>query len=92
MLQQYEKEVVKYRKILDSIDDGIFALDSNGDIIYANKAVEKSGGITRNELIGNNIIKLIDEGYCSESITKLIIGDGQEPVSYTHLIPRWGHT
>lgn len=78
MLQQYEKEVVKYRKILDSIDDGIFALDSNGDIIYANKAVEKSGGITRNELIGNNIIKLIDEGYCSESITKLIIGDGQE--------------
>ncbi len=62
-----------FQQILNSIDDGIFISDPNGNIIMVNKAVEKTGDKTTEELVGRNIDDLQAEGYCSEFVTKKVI-------------------
>lgn len=69
-----------YHAVLDNIDDGIFVIDTNGIILEANKAVEKNGGKKIEELIGRNIDALVDEGYCTEFVSKRVILSGKEEV------------
>lgn len=62
-----------FQKVLNSIDDGIFISNSEGNIMMVNKAVEKTGDKKMEELIGRNIDDLVAEGYCSEFVTKRVI-------------------
>lgn len=62
-----------FQRVLNSIDDGIFISDSDGNIRMVNKAVEKTGDKKMQELIGRNIDDLVEEGYCSEFVTKKVI-------------------
>jgi len=53
--------------ILDCIKVGIYITDGNGKTLLLNSESEKTGGMTRKELIGKNMIDLIDIGYVEES-------------------------
>ena len=44
----------KYRNILETIEDGYFELDTNGDLIFFNTALCKITGYDRDELMGLN--------------------------------------
>lgn len=66
-----------YKAVLDNIDDGIFVVDPNGIILEVNKAVEKNGGKKTHELIGRSIDALVDEGYCTEFVSKRVINSGK---------------
>ena len=67
-----------FQKILNSIDDGIFISDPNGDILMVNKAVEKTGNKSMDELVGANIDDLVEEGYCDEFVTRKVINTNEK--------------
>lgn len=66
-----------YQAVLDNIDDGIFVVDKSGKILTVNKAVEKNGGKKTYELIGRDIDELVEEGYCTEFVSKRVIKSGK---------------
>ena len=66
--------------ILDCVYDGIYVTDGEGNTIMLNKAAEKTGGKLAGELIGKNMSKLVDEGYCSESVSLKVIKE-RNPVT-----------
>ena len=75
-----ELTIRDYQAVLDNIDDGIFVVGSDGIILQVNKAVEKNGGKTVDELIGKHIDDLVEEGYCTEFVSKRVILSGKEEV------------
>ncbi len=46
-------------EILDCIKVGIYITDGNGNTVMLNKESEKTGGMTREELLGKNMRELI---------------------------------
>lgn len=49
----FEQELNEYwRTVVDTIQDGVMIVDTNGTIISANRALEKISGYSRNEMIG----------------------------------------
>lgn len=49
----FEQELNEYwRTVVNTIQDGVMIVDTDGIIISANKALEKTSGYTHNELIG----------------------------------------
>ncbi len=75
--QKLELTREDYQAVLDNIDDGIFVVDKNGKILTVNKAVEKNGGKKTYELIGRDIDELVEEGYCTEFVSKRVIKSGK---------------
>ena len=72
-----ELTIRDYQAVLDNIDDGIFVVGSDGIILQVNKAVEKNGGKKVDELIGKHIDDLVEEGYCTEFVSKRVILSGK---------------
>jgi len=58
-----------FQAILNSMDDGIFVSDRNSTIRMVNKAVEKTGGMLMEDLVGRRMEDLVAEGYVTESVT-----------------------
>lgn len=54
-------------EILDCIKVGIYITDGNGNTLMLNSESEKTGGMTREELLGKNMKELIKIGYVEES-------------------------
>ncbi len=50
-----------YRKLIETMDDGIIATDMNRNIIYVNPAVCKKLGYTDEELLGMNSLDIVVE-------------------------------
>ena len=49
----FEQELNEYwRTVVDTIQDGVMIVDTNGTIVSANRALEKISGYSRNEMIG----------------------------------------
>ncbi len=63
--------------ILDCIHDGIYITDGEGTTLILNQEAEKTGGLSAKELIGRNMRELVEEGYCSESISLKVIKQGK---------------
>jgi len=53
--------------------DGIYITDGQANTLNFNKAYENITGINRDEIIGKNMIELVQKGYISESSTLLVI-------------------
>ncbi len=51
-----------YRKLIETMDDGIIATDMNRNIIYVNPAACKKLGYTKDELLGMNSLEIVVEG------------------------------
>ena len=67
--------------LLDCIKVGIYIGDGNGNTLLVNKESEKTGGISREELRGQNMADLIKKGYVTESsIIKAIESRREESI------------
>lgn len=61
--------------ILESIDEGVVAVDGDGKVLFANAVAEKMlGGQEKNEIIGKNLTSLI----AGKEPNALLDGDGKE--------------
>ncbi len=65
-------------EILDCIKVGIFITDESGNTLLMNAESQKTGGMTREELIGKNMKDLIDIGYVEQSSVLKVIESGKE--------------
>lgn len=50
---------LRYRTLIDNLQEGVFYVDNNGDMIYANKRCCEMFGYNINELIGKSSYKLL---------------------------------
>lgn len=65
-------------EVLDCIKVGIYIADSTGKTLLVNKESEKTGGLSREELIGRNMRELIEIGYIAESSILRALESGHE--------------
>jgi PAS domain S-box-containing protein len=71
--------------IIESVSDGIYITDGNGDTLRINSSYEKITGIKSEDVIGRNMKDLVEEGIFSESVTFKVL-EKREPVSVMHEI------
>jgi PAS domain S-box-containing protein len=64
LIRDHYKELLE---IMDCVKVGIYISDGNGNTLLVNRESEKTGGMSREELKGKNMQKLIDMGYVSDS-------------------------
>lgn len=78
MLRDHTRELLE---ILDCIKVGIYIADGSGTTLLVNKESEKTGGMSREELVGKNMQELIDMGYVSDSsILRVLKSHGEENI------------
>jgi PAS domain S-box-containing protein len=56
-----DQEEAKYEALLNSVGDGVMAVDSQGSVIFVNDAAEKLLGMTGEELLGNKMVDIVLE-------------------------------
>ena len=57
---------IKYRSILENMDDAYYELDVNGNFVFFNEALIAKTGYSREELMGMNYRKYISPETCKE--------------------------
>lgn len=80
--QRLNKEL---QDIIDAVHDGIYVTDGQGITTRINKSFTRMTGIKEEEVIGRHMQELKDEGYCSESVTLLVL-KRKQPVSIMQTI------
>ena len=66
------------RLILDCVKASIYITDDKANILLINKEAEKTGGMRFYDIIGKNMSKLVDQGFCTESASISVIKTGEE--------------
>lgn len=64
--------------IFDRMKTGIWISDGDGEVIIVNKESVKTGGLTREEVVGRRMSELIETGYITESATLKTIESKKE--------------
>lgn len=59
--------------IIDSSNDGLFICDGKGDVLRCNSASQRLTGVTAEEVVGRNIIELVQNGVIDRSVTLEVI-------------------
>ncbi len=63
--------------ILNTITDGIYIADAQGNTIWLNKASENLCGVPKSGLIGRNVRDLEAEGIFNPSVTRMVLESGE---------------
>lgn len=63
--------------ILEAIQDGIYLTDREGKTLFVNRSYERITGLSRAELIGQNVIELQKQGYFSEITNPQVVKTGR---------------
>lgn len=71
--------------IIESVSDGIYITNGNGDTLRINSSYEKITGIKSEEVLGKNMKELVENGVFSESVTFKVL-EKKAPVSVMHEI------
>jgi PAS domain S-box-containing protein len=61
------------RILLDSINDGVYVLNGNGEFILVNKSVEDITLYDRNKLYGVKAVDLVENGVIDHSVTEKVM-------------------
>ena len=59
---QLERGVERYEVILGALDDGVYAITPEGEIVYVNESYARMKGVDREELVGTSIYEWGSEG------------------------------
>jgi PAS domain S-box-containing protein len=59
----------RYRGLLEAVPDAMVAVDQGGEIVLLNLQAEKQFGYRRDELVGQQIMNIIPEGFAERLIT-----------------------
>ena len=69
--------------ILEASSDGVLISDNKGNITYVNSAYEQITGLKKEQMIGQNLKKLLDEKLFNIAASLIVLEDGK-PVSIMH--------
>ncbi len=61
--------------VIESSYDGIFITDGNANALYVNKSYERIAGITKEEVLGKNMLELEKSNIISKSATLIALND-----------------
>ena len=79
-----DASVYKQLKIIfEKSFDGILVTDGKGNVIMVNESYERLTGIKKSEMIGKNMIELLNADWMRESVVFPVI-ERRTPVSMTH--------
>jgi PAS domain S-box-containing protein len=70
-LKELEYREQRYRSIAESIPDGMVTIDSQGKVVFWNRAAEKMFGYTADEVIGKPITRIMPERLQDTHISSL---------------------
>ncbi|WP_254535769.1 bacterio-opsin activator domain-containing protein [Halomarina litorea] len=93
--EQRHRELERYETILDTIDDGIYALDPNFRIEWVNDAVTNQTGYDADELIGSHSSLLAQDDVFEmvEKLSQQMVEEGSNVASLdTNLATKTGDT
>jgi len=62
-----EQELESYETILESLDDAVYALESDGTIAYVNQQYASMKGVDREALIGTSVYEWVDDETASRA-------------------------
>ena len=74
------RAIEKYRAFIDSASDGIVVLDSEGRVLYMNRASEEVTGYARDGLAGRPLTQIVPEVYRAKLEAELAHAIKGEPV------------
>lgn len=74
-LQAAQILVKNLEAIIESSFDGFYITDGNANTLMVNKAYETITGLKREELIGHNMLELVDTKTISQSATLMVLKD-----------------
>ncbi len=60
--QQLNESEDRYRDLVENVGDMVFAIDTDGNLTFVNRAVERHTGFTTDELLGRNLRDLVSPG------------------------------
>ncbi len=83
ILQSSEK---KYRTLVNSIDDIVLNLDPEGTILFTNPAIQKITGYDQREIIGRNLMEIINGEDIDTFLTALRMAGNSAPGTPARLI------
>ena len=72
-VKQHYEELLE---IINCVNVGIYITDGKGNTLIVNDESVKTGGFSREKLIGKNMSKLVSEGYVTESASLKAIASG----------------
>jgi PAS domain S-box-containing protein len=70
--------------VMDASSDGILISDDQGNVLYVNSAYESIKGLTREQMVGNNLRKLRDEDKLFNIAVSLVVLEQKKPASIIH--------
>lgn len=71
------------KSALEASSDGILICDEEANVIYINKAYEETTGLTKKEMVGHNLNKLVEEKVFNTSVSLQVL-EKKETVSIIH--------
>ncbi|MFB6179832.1 MAG: PAS domain-containing sensor histidine kinase [Halorientalis sp.] len=76
----FETSERRYETMLDTVGDFIYALDPDGLIEFVNDSTVRVTGYSREELVGEHVTTVIDEGDAADgrALIKRLLTDGRE--------------
>jgi PAS domain S-box-containing protein len=83
----YKLQNRELKAIFDSVSDGIWVCDGKGLVLDINKASEELNQITKDEVVGQSVYQLVDEGMYDKS-SVIIVLEKKEKVTIVQEIKR----
>lgn len=84
-MERYRDHLKKMEAIIEFSTDGIYVTDHNGITILVNSEYENITGFKREELIGNHMADLMEQGYIDQSVSLLVL-ERKKLISIMHKI------
>ena len=69
----YQDLSIELDTIIESSNDGLFICDGKGEVLRCNSASEKSLGIISKDVVGRNVVELVQKGLIDRSVTLEVI-------------------
>ena len=80
-----EKNYLELLKILNCVNVGIYITDGEGNTIFLNDESCKTGGLTREDVLGKNMKELVETGFVENSMALKVIESGKEESAIQNL-------
>ncbi|WP_419881982.1 sigma 54-interacting transcriptional regulator [Peribacillus sp. B-H-3] len=72
-MEHYHSILKNMERIIEFSMDGIYVVNKEGETLLVNSAYEHITGFKREELIGNHMANLMEQGYFDQSVSLLVL-------------------
>lgn len=89
-IYEFERVNKELNSIIESCYDGIYVTDNQGNTLRLNKSFERISGLSKEQLIGKNVMELVNQGILADSATHKVIKTKQ-PVTIIQKVKSGKH-